>query len=56
MGRETDKMMFLVNLYQAAVNSGNSALERKALDETKELTDKTGLEMMKNQVEGLKNM
>ncbi len=56
MGRETDKMMFLVNLYQAAINSGNSVLERKALDETKELADKTGLEMMKNQVENLKNM
>ena len=56
MGRETDRMMFLVNLYQAAVNSGNLALERKALDEIKELADKTGLEMMKNVVERLEQL
>ena len=56
MGRATDKMMLLVHLYHSAVNSGNLALVRKALDESKELADKTGLEMMKNHIEDLKNM
>ena len=55
IGRETEKGMFLVSLHQGAVNSGNSVLERKTLDEVKELADKTGLEMMENLYENLKN-
>ena len=47
MGRETDKKTWLVRLYNAAMRSGDSVLMRKAIDEMKELADKTGLEMVK---------
>ena len=51
IGREIQKMKYLGILYKAAVNCGNSILMRKAEDEMKELADKTGLELMKNEVE-----
>ena len=47
-------MLFLTILWQAAVYSGNLILRKKSLDEMKELADKTGLEMMKGQVEDFK--
>ena len=40
-------------LHNAAMMSGDSDHMVKALDEMKELADKTGLEMMKNEVEKL---
>ena len=51
MGRETEKMVFLIGLLKAARRSGNSVIRRKALNEMKELADKTGLDIMKNTVE-----
>ena len=51
MGRETEKLKYLVMLFNAAMHSGNSDLMKKALDDMKELANKTGLEMMKNAVE-----
>ena len=51
MGRETEKMNYLFMLHNAAMNSGDSILMKEALDEMKELADKTGLEMMRNEVE-----
>ena len=51
MGRETEKMVFLIGLLKAARRSGNSVIRRKALNEMKELADKTGLLIMKNTVE-----
>ena len=54
IGREKEKLFFFHGLFEAAMKSGNSALMRKASDEMKELADKTGLEMLKNEVERLK--
>ena len=51
IGRETNKLKLLFILFRAARNSGNPVIMRKAIDEMKELSDKTGLEMMKNEVE-----
>ena len=53
VGRETEKIMFIIGLSKAATLSGNSVLRRKAYVEMKELVDRTGLEMMKNVVETL---
>ena len=53
VGRETEKIMFIIGLLKAATLSGNSFLRRKAYVEMKELVDRTGLEMMKNAVETL---
>ena len=51
IGRERDKMFFSVGLFEAAMKSSNSVLKRKALDEMRELADKTGLEMLKDAVD-----
>ena len=51
MGREAEKMKYLFVLHKAAMNSGDSIFMKKALDDMKELADKTGLEMVKNAVE-----
>ena len=51
MGREAEKMRYLSVLHKAAMNSGDSIFMKKALDDMKELADKTGLEMVKNTVE-----
>ena len=51
MGREAEKMKNLFILHEAAMHSGDLILMRKALDDMKELANKTGLEMMKNAVE-----
>ena len=53
IGRQTDKMTFLVTLFGEATKSGNSVLRKKALDEMRELVDRTGLEIIKNAVETL---
>ena len=54
MGRETEKMKYIFMSFSAAMYSSDSILMKKALDEMKELADKTGLEMMKNEVEEVK--
>ena len=51
MGREAEKMKYLFVLHKAATNSGDSIFMKKALDDMRELADKTGLEMMKHEVE-----
>ena len=51
MGKEIEKLRWLFMLHNAAMMSGNSDLMVKALDDMKELADKTGLEMVKNAVE-----
>ena len=44
-------MNYLFVLHKAAMHSGDTILMKQALDEMKELADKTGLEMMKNESE-----
>ena len=56
MGRETEKMKYIFMSFNAAMYSGDSILMKKALDEMKELADKTGLEMMKNEVEMMREV
>ena len=51
MGRKTEKMKYIFLLFSAARFSDDSILMKKALDEMKELADKTGLEMMKYEFE-----
>ena len=51
VGREVEKIISLVGLFQAAINSGNSELRRKTFFEMTALADKTGLEIIRNQVE-----
>ncbi len=53
IGRETEKMMYLVSLFGMAMESGNSVLKGKALDEMRELVDRTGLQIMKNAMKTL---
>ena len=53
MGKEIDKLRWLFMLHNAAMMYGDSDLMVKALNEVKELADKTGLERMKNEVERL---